>query len=230
MDVMESPGRDEIARSRADATRMAPNAHIRLEVSIVLGAAAAGLVALFGPWQAVGAAGWGVAAGTYALWAWLVIWRLDAVDTANFATREDPSRPVADALLLSASVTSLVAVGLMLVKAGDTHGAVKITLIASSVASVILSWVLVHTVFTLHYASLYYQAPLGGIDFNEDTHPRYTDFAYMAFTIGMTFQVSDTNLTSHEIRAAALRHALLSFLFGAVILATTINLIAGLLK
>jgi uncharacterized membrane protein len=210
--------------------RMAPNAHIRLEVAIVLGAATAALVARFGPWQAAPAWGWGVAAGTYVVWAWVVIWRLDAEDTSRFARREDPSRAVADVLLLSASVTSLAAVALMLVKAGDSHGVGKTTLIASSVASVVLSWLLVHTIFTLHYASLYYRDPIGGVDFNEKALPRYSDFAYLAFTIGMTFQVSDTNLTTKAMRAAALRHALLSFLFGAVILATTINLIAGLLR
>jgi uncharacterized membrane protein len=64
----------------------------------------------------------------------------------------------------------------------------------------------------------------------QDDPPRYADFAYLAFTIGMTFQVSDTDLKTTEIRATALRHALLSYLFGSVILAATINLIAGLAR
>jgi uncharacterized membrane protein len=68
------------------------------------------------------------------------------------------------------------------------------------------------------------------VDFNQEDPPRYTDFAYMAFTIGMTFQVSDTQLTTAEVRATALRHALLSYLFGSVILAATINLLAGLAR
>ena len=75
---------------------------------------------------------------------------------------------------------------------------------------------------------LYYADDLGGVDFNQDEPPRYTDFAYLAFTLGMTFQVSDTDLKNHLVRVTALRHALLSYLFGAVILATTINLVAGL--
>ena len=70
----------------------------------------------------------------------------------------------------------------------------------------------------------------GGIDFNEDDPPAYADFAYLAFTLGMTFQVSDTDLQTKPIRATALRHGLLSYLFGAIILATTINLVAGLVK
>ena len=88
---------------------------------------------------------------------------------------------------------------------------------------------MVQTVFTSHYARLYYSQPAGGIDFNQGTPPRYVDFAYLAFTIGMTFQVSDTALQTSALRAVALRQALLSYLLGAVILATTINLVAGLL-
>jgi uncharacterized membrane protein len=93
--------------------------------------------------------------------------------------------------------------------------------------SVALSWFLVHTLFTLRYALLY-QSSDGGVDFNQKGSPRYLDFAYLAFTIGMTFQVSDTDIGSSAIRAAALRHALLSYLFGAVILATSVNFIVGL--
>jgi uncharacterized membrane protein len=86
----------------------------------------------------------------------------------------------------------------------------------------------VHTLFTLRYAELYYTGPDGGVDFNEGNPPRYVDFAYLAFTIGMTFQVSDTDIRAYPIRATALRHALLSYLFGAVVLASTVNLLAGL--
>ena len=95
-------------------------------------------------------------------------------------------------------------------------------------ATVALSWLVVHTVFTLRYAMLYYTGKDGGVNFNQPTPPRYSDFAYLAFTIGMTFQVSDTDLETPAIRATALRQALLSYLFGAVILGTTINLVAGL--
>jgi uncharacterized membrane protein len=82
----------------------------------------------------------------------------------------------------------------------------------------------------LRYARLYYRSgQIGGIDFNEEGPPDYLDFAYVAFTIGLTFQVSDTNLSSKQIRRLALRHALLSYLFGAVIIGLTINVVATLL-
>ena len=70
----------------------------------------------------------------------------------------------------------------------------------------------------------------GAVDFNEKDPPAYLDFAYLAFTIGMTFQVSDTNLTTKAIRRIALRHALMSYLFGAVIVALMINVVASLLS
>ena len=133
-------------------------------------------------------------------------------------------------LLLVASVASVLAV-VLAITAGRTGGPGARDLHAAlAVASVALSWSVVQIVFTSHYARLYYSHPAGGIDFNQQAPPWYADFAYLAFTVRMTFQVSDTALQSSALRAAALRQALLSYLLGAVILATTINLVAGLLR
>ena len=90
------------------------------------------------------------------------------------------------------------------------------------------SWFAVHTLFTVHYARLYYSDEPGGIDFHDPEPPCFHDFAYLAYTVGMTYQVSDTEIGLRSIRATVLRHALLSYLLGAVVLAVTINLIAGL--
>jgi uncharacterized membrane protein len=158
------------------------------------------------------------------------VWHLDAAHTARQAVAEDPGRAATDMLLLTASVASLLAVGLVIVRAGNSSGAAESLQAGLSLASVVLSWSVVRTVFALRYASLYYIGPNDGVDFNQEDPPRYTDFAYMAFTIGMTFQVSDTQLTTAEVRATVLRHALLSYLFGSVILAATINLLAGLAR
>jgi uncharacterized membrane protein len=202
----------------------------RVAMAALAGVFAGVLVTLPGSWQVGTLVGWDVAAGVYVAWAWATIWHRDAAATARLALREDPGRATADALLLVASVASVLAVGLAIAagRAGspglaDLHAAL-------AVASVGLSWTVVQTVFTLHYARLYYSHPAGGIDFNQDAPPRYSDFAYLAFTVGMTFQVSDTDLQSAALRAEALRQALLSYLLGAVILATTINLVAGLLR
>jgi uncharacterized membrane protein len=161
---------------------------------------------------------------------WATIWRLDAGQTETRAVTEDPGQVIADVMLLSASVISLVTVVIVLIDAGNSTGATKDLLAGLGIVSVVLAWGMVHTVFTLRYARLYYGRPKGGIEFNQDEPPRYSDFAYLAFTVGMTFQVSDTNLKTEQIRATVLRQGLLSYMFGTVIIATTINLIAGLTK
>jgi uncharacterized membrane protein len=125
-------------------------------------------------------------------------------------------------------VASLIGVGYLLVQASADKGADKWLTAGLGVLSVALSWLVVHTLFTLKYALQYCTDDARGIDFNQKEPPRYTDFAYLAFTIGMTFQVSDTDLSTHPIRATALRHALLSFLFGSLILAASVNLVATL--
>jgi uncharacterized membrane protein len=131
-------------------------------------------------------------------------------------------------LVIIAAVASPASLALVLIEAGRQKGATQDWLAALGVASVALTWFTVHSLFTLRYARMYYTPPVGGIDFNQDERPRYVDFGYLALTIGMTFQVSDTDLQRPAIRVTALRHALLSYLFGAVILAATINLVAGL--
>ncbi len=116
----------------------------------------------------------------------------------------------------------------MLSTARGLHGTAQDLAAALGVVSVLLSWLLVQTLFTLRYAELYYSGTPGGVDFNQPEPPRYTDFAYFAVTVGMTYQVSDTTITSSTIRATTLRHALLSFFFGTVVIASVINLVAGL--
>jgi uncharacterized membrane protein len=174
--------------------------------------------------------GWDAAALAYLVWAWTTIWPMDAKRTARLAVRADPNRPLRDVLLLMACLASLLAIGFVLATARSFQGTTQRLHIALSVVSVLLSWAVVHTLFTARYARLYYTGIDGGIDFHQKTPPRYSDFAYVAFTIGMTFQVSDTSLTTNEIRSTAVRHALLSYLFGAVIIAATINLLAGLAR
>jgi uncharacterized membrane protein len=194
------------------------------------GVVVAGVAALVAPWQTVPLLGWCATAGGFVAAVWFRIARLDAVTTSAIATREEPARTTVDTLLLSASVISLIAVVLGVIKAAKVDGSVKLLLLGAGIGAIVASWAMVHTLFTLRYAALYYTGPDGGIDFNEDDKPCYVDFAYLAFTIGMTYQVSDTNLTTKQVRHTALRHALLSYLFGTIIIAATINLAAGLVK
>jgi uncharacterized membrane protein len=97
--------------------------------------------------------------------------------------------------------------------------------------TVVLSWAVINTLFTLRYAHLHFASPAAGIDFEDVARadqPDYRDFAYVAFTIGMCYQVSDTTVRNPRIRRTVLSHALLSYVFGVVIVAGSVSLIAGL--
>ena len=210
---------------------MDPRAGVRISVCLVLGLVVVAVLAATGLAVIAAQGGWDAAALVYLLWMWWQVGPADADRTAALAVREDPSAAGSDVVLLLASVASLAGVGdIILLGAASGDPVSRGPAIALAITSVALSWAVVHTTFMLRYARLYYVGGDGGIDFNQREPPRYLDFAYLAFTIGMTFQVSDTNLETPAIRATALRHALLSYLFGAVIIAVTINLVAGLSK
>jgi uncharacterized membrane protein len=199
---------------------------VRILVSVALGVAVAVVVGNTAGWR-FALAGWIVTAGTYVVWTQFIVLGMDAEQTCRWATREDPTRWLADAVILSASVASLGGVGYV-VAAGSRAGHEAVVAAIFGILTVAASWVAVHTLFTVHYARLYYSDEPGGINFHDPEPPRFRDFAYLAFTVGMTYQVSDTEIGLTSIRATVLRHALLSYLLGAVVLAVTINLIAGL--
>lgn len=214
---------------------------LRFLVMLLAGITAALGAGVTGHWVEAPTLGWGAAALTYVVWVWVVVGGMDPAQTRAHATAEDPSRGATDVLILAANVASLAAVAAVVVDShrGDDGSRLGGGLLA--LGSVALSWMLVQTLFTLRYAELYYSQLEGdggdgsrnssseaGINFNQAEPPRYTDFAYLATSLGMTYQVSDTNLQNHRIRAEALKHGLLSYLFGTIILAATINLVIGL--
>ncbi|MHC5795711.1 DUF1345 domain-containing protein [Lacisediminihabitans sp. FW035] len=203
------------------------HATVRLVVMLLVGLVATLITGSLGEWAYAPTVGWCFAALVYSTTVWVSVAKLDATQTRARASQEEPARGIADLLVLMLSVASLFSVAFVLVQAAQAHGLAKGLLAALALVSVALSWILLHTLYTLRYASQYYTADKG-IDFNQDAPPQYTDFAYVSFTLGMTYQVSDTDITNHTIRSTVLRHTLLSFIFGSVILATTINLVAGL--
>jgi uncharacterized membrane protein len=192
------------------------------------------VTAFFMPWQVSTLLGWDVAAALYVAWVWTGAGHFDPDETQRFATREDDSRVSAQLLLVGACLVSLVGVGFDLLKAGQSRTASgHVVLVSVAVATVVLSWAAVHTVYALRYAHEYYAyMPVGGIDFKSGPgyRPDYRDFAYVAFVIGMTFQVSDTDINHRGIRRSVLGHAFLAYLFGAVILAVTINIVAQIFQ
>ncbi|MET0145742.1 MAG: DUF1345 domain-containing protein [Ilumatobacteraceae bacterium] len=174
--------------------------------------------------------GWDVAAVLFiAVW-WQLILSADSDETRELATVEDETRPVATFFVVGAAVASLVAVAITLHAAGSQHGFEETASVVSALVTVVLSWAVVNTVFTLRYADEHYRAH-AGVDFGDGPeHPDYRDFAYLAFTVGMCYQVSDTQLRDKTIRRTVLLHAVLSYMFGVIIVAATINLVAGLLS
>ncbi|MDP9118057.1 MAG: DUF1345 domain-containing protein [Actinomycetota bacterium] len=200
----------------------------RLSLASLGAVAGFGVAAATGPWAYAPLIGWDVGAATFSLTVWLTIAAMTPSRSAAHATREDPGRAASDAIVVSAAVASLAAVAVVLGVSGSKGHAPNVGAAAFGLASLALSWFTVHTLFALRYARLYYTDGAGGVNFNQEQEPGYLDFAYLSFTIGMTFQVSDTDLQTGAIRATALRHALLSYLFGAVILAATINAVVAI--
>jgi uncharacterized membrane protein len=206
---------------------MGVSARTRVAVAFLAGVAVAGILLFVWLWQSAVLTGWIVTATLFVAWVWIDVGPMDGAETAEHATIEEGSRGASEALVLVASGASLAAVGLALLQASEVAGDQKILLTVVASVTVVISWAAVHTVYALRYARLYHGEG-GGIVFRDDHVPDYGDFAYVAFTIGMTYQVSDTDLTSRTIRRTALRHALLSYVFGTSILAVLINVVVRL--
>jgi uncharacterized membrane protein len=187
----------------------------------------------FLPWGMAVVAGWDAAALTFLVSIWPIILRADGAHAAQLATREDETRASAAVLLVGASLASLLGVVFTLDLAGRQGGPVRVLIIGIAGLTVMLSWTVVNTVYTLRYADLHFRSGEGGIAFGDPAgqeRPTYRDFAYVAFTIGMCYQVSDTTVRDRRIRGTVLSHAFVSYVFGVVIVAGSVNLIAGLLS
>jgi len=193
----------------------------------LLGAVAGGVVALIGAPELFFFVTWDVAVSLILVWAWRIIWSQDHEGTGRTAEEEGETHTT-DTGILIASVASLAAVVAAVLRKGSDLDPVAVISVILSLVTVVLSWTLTNTVFALKYARLYYVEVDGGIDFQQEQPPSYIDFAYMAFTVGMAYGVTDNALSSTRIRKVALGHALLSYLFGTVVIAVSISLIASL--
>ena len=189
---------------------------------------AAAALAAGAPWSVAALCFSDAAALVYVAWVGVTVAGADPPEAARLARAEDSSRAASEAVLVGAWAASLIAVFFTLAEAGRAGSPGRGLLTALAIGSVALAWTSVHSVFMLRYARLYFSQPEGGIDFHGEA-PAYVDFAYLAFTIGMTFQVSDTDLADRRMRRSALHQALLSYVFGAVIVAITVSSVAALL-
>ncbi|MER7726922.1 DUF1345 domain-containing protein [Streptomyces sp. NPDC096323] len=206
-------------------TLLPVNAVPRLSSALAIGIVV-GVLAGLGTGAVLGAMA-GIAATelVFTLTGWVVLWPMDASATHLHAHRED-FRPRTDELaVVAVALCGLVAIVLLLhLGTSDAQrGAAAVAL-----CGVFMAWATVHLMYATRYAYVYYATTHGGIDFNSNEPPSYRDFLYFSYNLGMTYQVSDTNVSSSAIRAIVLRQCLLSYVFGTGVLATAINLVAGL--
>jgi uncharacterized membrane protein len=194
---------------------------------LAVGLLAGGLVAWFWEAELGPLLGWTVAAGVALWWVWRISWRQDSEGTKRLAEEEGRSHST-DMWVVLASLTSLVNVVVALNRSSG-RDLVALVSVLLSVASVTLSWALVNTVFALKYARLYYvdEPDAGGFDFKQEEPPEYSDFAYLAFTVGMSFAVAETEPVQNRTRKVVLGHALLSYLFGTGVVAVAVNLVTN---
>ena len=212
------------------------SARYRLLIGVALGAVAwvlappdAGLISRW-------VAAWDVYAASALLLIGAGIFTADADSIRKVANNEDPSRLLSFIFVLVAALASLLAVVALMGTMKTLSGGMLARHIALSIAAVLESWILVHTVFTLHYAHIYYDqderygGDTGGLEFpGHDPEPDYLDFAYFAFTIGMAAQTADVTIPGRRQRRTTLLHAIISFGFNTAIVALSISALSGLI-
>jgi uncharacterized membrane protein len=199
------------------------DARQRLAAAVVFGLLVAAAIWIF--WDAMYAPliGWSAMALMYDALTWYGIWPMNPQQTAANARREIPQNRSIHILLLLAAFASLGGIGLLVFHSQNDLASAAVTLL-----TVIASWVTVQTIYTLRYARHYYEHDQKVLNFNNDDPPQYSDFAYVATTVGMSYAISDTNAATSDFRKMSLGHALLAYLFGTVFVAALVNILAGL--
>lgn len=210
------------------------DAHHRVLVSVGVAA----LVFAVLPW------GWAAPIRALATWnayvftnlvlAWITITTADPEEVMKEAKLQDSGRNTVFIFVLVAACASIFAVALMLNAAKGLHGARLTEHVVFSLFTVVSSWVLVHTIFALRYAHIYYGTDddrnrVSGLKFPEEDSPDYLDFAYFSFIIGVASQTADVSISSQRLRRLALLHGLVAFFFNVTIIALSINTVSGLL-
>lgn len=201
----------------------------------ILGATVVGIATAAVVWVVAGSAlgilsGIAAAGGSFVVISWIELWPMDAGKTKEFIGREDVNPFVDEVVVVAYAFAGIASIAVLVVLGqGAARGTAAVAL-----GGVFLAWASVHLMYATRYADLYYTDGKRGIDFNngnaDGPDPAYRDFFYFSYNLGMTYQVSDTAVTRSEIRAVVLRHCLVSYLFGAVILATTINLVVSIVN
>jgi uncharacterized membrane protein len=181
---------------------------------------------------------WISCALTIILFNWIIILGSHPREVKKIAKLQDSSRAFLFGFIVLASVVSLVAIVFLLKESKGLSEVQRNGHILLAITAVFISWWLVHTIFSLRYAHMFYDTdtddggkrPGGGLDFPDTKEPDYLDFMYFGFVVGMTFQVSDVQITDRSIRRLCLLHGLISFAFNTAIVALSINVISGMVS
>ena len=189
------------------------------------------------PFAARIVASWDGFALTGLLLTWATFFTRDPYEVRRRLRLSDTTRKFLFAIVILAAAASFSATWLLLATAKTAAPSHRTVPIVLALTTVTLSWFLVHTRFALYYANAYFcgahnlerEHVPGGLIFPGKGSPDYLDFAYFSFVIGMTFQVSDVQISKHTLRRPATIHGLISFLFNTSILALVVNIVANLL-
>jgi uncharacterized membrane protein len=212
------------------------DAHYRVVISF--GAALVAFLLTYSKlsWPAASLITWVAFALAIIIMDWIIILNAHPKEIRKIAKLQDSSRTLIFLFVIAASVISLGAI-LFLLKATKGQSEADVTgHVLLAMGSVIVSWWLVHTLFTMRYAHLYYSPDedganktMGGLEFpGDEKEPDYLDFVYFSFVVGMTFQVSDIEISASNIRRLTLIHALIAFAFNTAIVALSINVVSSL--
>lgn len=218
--------------------RRVAKAEAHYRIMIAFGCAALAFATSF-PWRSLPVAvivAWNAFALVSLTLVWMGMLFSDAKSCVREAVLQDSSRAVICFCVIFAAVASLFAVGALLVSTEGMERTEAGRHVVLAALTVISSWLLVHSIMAVHYAHIFYRLSARteahthgvGLDFPEEKHPDFLDFAYFSFVIGMTCQTSDVQITSRRIRRTALLHGVLTFAFNTVILALSINIASGL--
>ena len=207
----------------------------RLLVGLLAGLAGAALPLPL-VWQFRGLLGWSFGVAVYLALAWWLCERFDAGQTRERAQAQDEPSVVLFLLMLLATLACVAAIVVMMQEGKGRSGMDRTLHIAVSVVALIASWLFIQTIFAFRYAHRYYQEGKTqetdgpGLQFPGGEDPDYFDFLYHSLVVGMTSQVSDVQVTSREMRRLTMIHSVLSFAFNMLVLALSINVVAGALS
>jgi uncharacterized membrane protein len=208
--------------------RIAP---VRFLIFPILLAAGDGVLGPLIGWRHGTMLAFDLAAAVFLVSLWPLLQTRDAQGIRAYAMRNDANRALLLTLSVAVSLVVLVSVFSELLEKSSPKAA-TVTLI---IATLSLAWLFSNTVYALHYAHVFYRQAqgkpagkdTGGLDFPDTKEPNYWDFIYFSFTLGMTFQTSDTAMTTTQMRRIATFHCLAAFVFNLGVLAFTINVLGG---